>query len=148
MSLCNNGERPTSGTSPCFGSQKPNAADTQRPVQSKPSELQSVGHQVDPVVNRWHSFIRVIGHDATIDFTGVDITGHDGGLSRIILLQRGLALIQSQFRFASGRVRTMAGETMIGKNRPDVSVEYNLGRLRMEWPQRSQHYDECETDVP
>jgi hypothetical protein len=99
-------------------------------------------------VNRRHSFIRVTGDDATVELTGVDITGYDGGLSGITLLQRGLALIQSQFRFASGRVRTMAGETMIGKNRPDVSVEYNLGRLRMEWPQRSQHYDECETDVP
>ena len=46
----------------------------------------------------------------------------------IMLLNRLLKRINSEIRFLVFRIRTMAFVTLIGKNRPNLSVEIDLSR--------------------
>ena len=72
----------------------------------------------------------VLGDDAPVEFTLFGFAGHDGG-TRILSRALGKLLhVQSQPSLARCGIRAMALETVMGKDRFDITIEQHPFRMR------------------
>ena len=87
--------------------------------------LPSGGQFVVTRIRRWHALGFVFGDDALIDFAGLGIAGNNRETPLAQILLGGGFLIQAHFGFAVAIIGTMTGKAAVGKNRPDVAIEFH-----------------------
>ena len=79
---------------------------------------------------RWrHDIVRLFGEEASDQFARIRIAGDDGG---VFSACRSLASVESKISFAGMLVRSVAVETIVGKDRSDIAIErnFNVGEGR------------------
>ena len=74
-------------------------------------------------LGRRHHVIRVVGEDAVHDFALVGLAGDDRGLAGFSFAVRGFRKVEAELTFARMFVHAVAGEAVLGQDRPDLTVE-------------------------
>ena len=98
-----------------------------RPIPDPPRQQRHLlGRELLVLLGRRHHVVLVRGGDAPHQLAAVGIAGDDRHLARLRLAEGRLPLIEPQPGLALRRIRPVAGEAVVGENRPHLPRKVDL----------------------
>jgi hypothetical protein len=113
-----------------------------------------VGRELPGRIGRRHLFRRIVARDPPDELARLGIARDDGSRAGSRLRVDSFPPVEAQIRLARGLVRPMAGEALVGQDRPDVAAEIERRRIGVKRRGKRDHaHDEgprakCASPIP